>query len=518
MSTQLLKSTGLVGGLTLISRILGFVRDMVIAGFFGASASTDAFFVAFKIPNFLRRLFAEGAFAQAFVPILSSVREKQGNECARDFIARICGSFALILSLLTGMGMIAAPGLIWLFAPGFHDQPEQYGLSIELLRITFPYLFFICLTALSGGILNTWNHFAIPAFTPVLLNLSMITATLWLAPRFDQPIQALGWGVFAAGLLQLAFQLPALHRLGLFTWPKVDFKNPHVLRVLKLMSPAIFGASVGQLNLLINTLIASLLTTGSISWLYYSDRLVEFPLGIFGVGLGTVILPHLSRSLARKDTEHFSQSIDWALRWLMLIGLPATLGLVLLAEPLMYTLFQYEKFTSEDTRMAARSLMAYGIGLMGFLSMKILVPAFSAQEDLRTPARFGVYTVLVNLTLSGLLALWLAPAGWAHAGLALAASLAALVNAGLLVITLYRQEIYRPRLGLAPFILRTLAANLVMGALLIGTKEWFSWQDIPASGRVVQLGSCILTAILAYGLSLLVFGLRRRHLMLAETV
>ena len=517
MSTQLLKSTGLVGGLTLISRILGFVRDMVIAGSFGASAGTDAFFVAFKIPNFLRRLFAEGAFAQAFVPVLSSVRARQGDETARDFIVRISGSFALILSLLTGMGMLAAPWLIWLFAPGFHDKPEQYGLSVELLRITFPYLFFICLTALSGGILNTWNHFAIPAFTPVLLNLSMITATLWLAPRFDQPIHALGWGVFAAGLLQLAFQLPALHRLGLLTWPKLDFRNPHVHRVLQLMTPAIFGASVSQLNLLINTLIASLLATGSISWLYYSDRLVEFPLGIFGVGLGTVILPHLSRSQARKDTDHFSQSIDWALRWLVVIGLPATLGLILLAEPLMYTLFQYDQFTPEDTRMAARSLMAYGIGLMGFLSVKILVPAFSAQEDLRTPARFGVYTVIVNLGLSALLALWLAPPGWAHAGLALAASLAALVNAALLLIRLYRQKIYQPQPGLIPFILRTLAANLGMGSLLIGAMEWLNWQDIPASGRVMQLSTCILTAIFVYGLGLLVAGLRPRHLMLAET-
>jgi len=517
VSTQLLKSTGLVGGLTLISRILGFVRDMVIAGYFGASADTDAFFVAFKIPNFLRRLFAEGAFAQAFVPVLSSVRERQGEKTARDFIARISGSFALILSLLAAMGMLAAPWLIWLFAPGFHNKPEQYGLSVELLRITFPYLFFICLTALSGGILNTWNRFAIPAFTPVLLNICMITATLWLAPRFDQPIHALGWGVFAAGILQLTFQLPALYRLGLFTWPKVDFRNPHVQRVFQLMTPAIFGASVSQLNLLINTLIASLLATGSISWLYYSDRLVEFPLGIFGVGLGTVILPHLSRSQARKDTAHFSQSIDWALRWLLVIGLPATLGLTLLAEPLMYTLFQYDQFTPEDTRMAARSLMAYGIGLMGFLSVKILVPAFSAQQDLRTPARFGVYTVIVNLTLSTLLALWLAPPGWAHAGLALATSLAALINGALLLITLYRRRTYRPQPGIVPFVLRTLTANFGMGLLLINAMDWLHWQNIPTGGRVMQLSICILTAMITYSLSLLAVGVRPRHLVLAET-
>ncbi len=515
MGTQLLKSTALVGGLTLISRILGFVRDMVIAGFFGASAGTDAFFVAFKIPNFLRRLFAEGAFAQAFVPVLSSVREKQGDASAHDFISRVSGSFALVLSLLTGVGLVATPWLIWLFAPGFHDKPEQYGLSVELLRITFPYLFFICLTALSGGVLNTWNHFAIPAFTPVLLNLSMITASIWLAPLFDQPIHALGWGVFAAGALQLAFQLPALHRLGLLTWPRVDFKNTNVQRVLHLMAPAIFGASVGQLNLLINTLIASLLVTGSISWLYYSDRLVEFPLGIFGVGLGTVILPHLSRSQARQDADHFSHSIDWALRWLLLIGLPATLGLILLAEPLMYTLFQYDRFTPEDTQMAARSLMAYGIGLMGFLSVKILVPAFSALEDLRTPARFGIYAVIVNLILSVTLALWLAPPGWAHAGLALAASLASLFNAALLLITLHRQNVYRPQPGFTAFAFRSLLANISMGALLVGATRWFTWQEISASGRVVQLGACIVLALFVYGMTLLVSGLRPRHLMLA---
>ena len=490
---------------------------MVIAGFFGANAGTDAFFVAFKIPNFLRRLFAEGAFAQAFVPVLSSVRERQGDAFASDFIARISGSFALVLSVLTSLGILTAPWLIWLFAPGFHDKPDQYGISVELLRMTFPYLFFICLTALCGGILNTWNHFAIPAFTPVLLNISMITATVWLAPRFDQPIHALGWGVFAAGLLQLAFQLPALHRLGLLPFPKIDFKHPDVRRVLHLMAPAVFGASISQLNLLINTLIASLLATGSISWLYYSDRLVEFPLGIFGVGLGTVILPHLSRSQARLDADQFAQSMDWALRWLLLIGLPATLGLILLAEPLMYTLFQYDKFTAVDSSMAARSLMAYGIGLMGFLSVKILVPAFSAQQDLRTPARFGVYTVVVNLTLSAMLALWLAPPGWAHAGLALAASLAALVNAALLLATLYRRKVYRPQAGFVSFILRTLAANLGMAALLTALMQWLTWQGLSGPERVTQLGVCILGAMLVYALTLLLLGLRPRHMLLTGT-
>lgn len=503
-----------MGGLTLVSRVLGFVRDMVIAGFFGANAATDAFFVAFKIPNFLRRLFAEGTFAQAFVPVLSGCRETQGDDAARAFIARVGGSFALILALLTGLGMVAAPVLIWLFAPGFHGHPEQYDLSVDLLRITFPYLFFICLTALAGSILNTWNHFAVPAFTPVLLNLCMIMATVWLAPHLDQPIQALAIGVFAAGALQLAFQLPALKRLGLLPRPRIDFRDAGVRRLLQLMAPAIFGASVGQLNLLINTLIASLLATGSISWLYYSDRLVEFPLGIFGVGLGTVILPHLSKSQARRDPGDFSRSIDWALRWLLLIGLPAALGLILLAEPLMYTLFQYDQFTQEDARMAARSLMAYGIGLMGFLGVKILVPGFSAREDLITPARFGVYAVIVNLALSLLLALLLAPAGWAHAGLALAASLASLVNAGLLLGTLYRQRVYRPEPGFRRFLLRVLLANLAMGGVLLFTAASTAWAGWAAHVRVLQIGLWIALSIGAYSLTLALAGLRPRHLLL----
>lgn len=498
--------------------MLGFVRDMVIAGFFGANAGTDAFFVAFKIPNFLRRLFAEGTFAQAFVPVLASCRENQGHAAARDFIARVSGSFALILMLLTGIGMLAAPLLIWLFAPGFHDHPEQYRLSVDLLRITFPYLFFICLTALAGAILNTWQHFAVPAFTPVLLNLCMITATVWLAPKFDEPIQALALGVFAAGVVQLAFQLPALHRLGLLPRPRIDFRNAGVRRVLQLMAPAIFGASVSQLNLLINTLIASLLASGSISWLYYSDRLVEFPLGIFGVGLGTVILPHLSRSQARRDPGDFSRSLDWGLRWLLMIGLPSTLGLILLAEPLMYTLFQYDQFTPEDARMAARSLMAYGLGLMGFLGVKILVPGFSAREDLMTPARFGVYAVVVNLVLSLLLAIAFAPAGWAHAGLALAASLASLVNAGLLLTKLAKLKVYRPQAGFGGFLSRVLLANIAMGVLLLFPAGQSSWANLAASARVLNLALWIGLSIAAYVLTLVLAGLRPRHLLLPHGV
>ena len=502
--------------MTFISRILGFVRDMVIAGFFGASGETDAFFVAFKIPNFLRRLFAEGAFAQALVPVLSSYRESRDPDSLTRFLANVTGSFALIVSLLAALGMIAAPALIWLFAPGFHDQPAQFQLSAQLLRITFPYLPLICMTALAGAVLNTWNHFLVPAFTPVLLNLCMISATLWLAPRLDLPIMALGWGVFAAGIAQLAFQLPMLSRLGLLRLPRIHFQDAGVRRVLQLMAPAVFGASVSQLNLLINTLIASLLTAGSISWLYYSDRLVEFPLGIFGVGLGTVILPHLSRSQARRDDQDFSRSLDWAMRWLMLIGLPASLGLILLAEPLMYTLFQYHQFTPMDAHIAARSLMAYGVGLMGFLAVKILMPGFSAREDLATPARFGVYSVVVNLLLSIALALLLAPPGWEHAGLALAASLASLFNAALLYLRLTRLGVFRPVSGWPAYLLRLCLANLAMAALLLTATQLLSWETVKTGQRILQLTGTIGLAASVYALVLLATGMRPRHLLLAR--
>ena len=497
---------------------MGFVRDMVIAGHFGASAATDALFVALKIPNLFRRLLAEGTFAQAFVPVLADYREHQPHARTRDFIAHLGGSFALLLSVLTGAGMIAAPLLVWLFAPGFRADPEQYGLSVELLRITFPYLFFICLTALASGILNTWNRFALAAFTPVLLNLCMITASFGLAPHLARPITALAFGVLIAGILQLAVQLPALHRLGLLPRPRVNLRDAGVRRVLHLMSPAIVGASVSQLNLLINTLLASLLTTGSISWLYYSDRLVEFPVGILGVGLGTVILPHLSRIQSRKAPAAFADALDWALRWLIVTGLPATVGLILLAEPLMFTLFEYNQFTAHDAHMAARSLMAYGVGLMGFLGIRILVPGFSARQDLKTPARFGLYAVLINLMLSLALTQIIAPTDWAHAGLALAVSLASLFNAGLLLARLVRLGVYRPRPGAAGFILRVVTACTLMGVLLTTLQPAVDWPAASATQRALALAACVGAGMVSYGLTLWLSGFRPRHLLLPHTV
>jgi putative peptidoglycan lipid II flippase len=516
LSTQLLKSTAVVGSMTLASRILGFIRDMVIARYFGADSGTDAFFVAFKIPNFLRRLFAEGAFSQAFVPVLSDYREQRGLEETRLFLDRACGTFALTLALLAGIGALAAPLLILLFAPGFYQHPEQYGLSVDMLRLTFPYLFFICLTAFSGGILNTWGHFAVPAFTPVFLNLVMIAATLWLAPQLDRPVMALAVGVLLAGVAQLAFQVPALGSLGVLPKPRLGLGDPGVRRILRLMAPAIVGASVGQVNLLINTLVASFLVSGSVSWLYYSDRLVEFPLGIFGVAIGTVILPHLSKNHAKSNSKGFSQSVDWALRWVLMIGVPASLGLMLLAKPLVLTLFQYDKFSPYDAEMASRSLMAYSLGLMGFIGVKVLVPGFSARQDLTTPARFGVYAVVANLAASLLLVFAIVPEGWAHAGLALATSLAALLNAAMLLARLLRDGIYRPVSGWLRFLGRLVFANGAMAALLFHAAAGNPWETWTVADRVLGLGLWIGFGFALYVVCLILTGLRPRHILLPE--
>ncbi len=517
LSKHLLKSTAVVGGMTLISRILGFIRDVAIARYFGADTGTDAFFVVFKIPNFLRRLFAEGAFSQAFVPVLADYRERRGPAETQAFLDNTAGTLILALALLAGIGAVAAPLLILLFAPGFYQNPEQYGLGVEMLRIVFPYLFFICLTAFSGGILNTWGNFAVPAFTPVFLNLSMISAAVWLAPQLSEPIKALAWGVLLAGVLQLGFQLPALWRLGLLPRPRIDFGDPGVRRILRLMAPAIFGTSVGQLNLLFNTLIASFLVSGSVSWLYYSDRLVEFPLGIFGIAIGTVMLPHLSKNHANLDPRGFSHALDWALRWMLLIGLPATLGLVVLAKPLVYTLFQYQHFSSHDAEMAARSLMGYSVGLLGFIGVKVLVPGFSARQDLRTPALYGIYTVAANLLLSLALVWQAAPLGYGHAGLALATALAALLNAGLLLAKLLRERVYRPEPGWPGFLGRVCLACGAMAAILAHAAGAYRWPDWTLAERALNLGFWIAAGFGVYLLCLALTGLRPRHVLLPET-
>jgi putative peptidoglycan lipid II flippase len=502
--------------MTLISRISGFIRDTVVALYFGADAHTDAFFVAFKIPNFLRRLFAEGSFSQAFVPVLSDYKQNYSPSDLKIFLNRTAGTLAIVLLLITIIGMLAAPLLIFLFAPGFYRQGVQYELSVDMLRITFPYLLFISLTAFSAGILNTFGRFAVPAFTPVFLNLCMITAAIWLAPYMPVPITALAWGVFAAGIVQMLFQFPTLIKAGLLPRLRCGFYDAGVRRIMRLMVPAIFGVSITQINLLVDTLIASFLISGSVSWLYYSDRLVEFPLGIFGVAIGTVILPHLSKSHASKDQEAFSNSLDWALRWVLLIGLPSTVGLVLLAQPLLSTLFQYKQFAWHDVEMASRSLMTYSVGLLAFIAVKVLVPGFSSRQDLRTPVRYGMYAVAANIFFNLALVFKLSQIGWGHAGLALATALAAFFNAGLLLRRLLRDGIYRPENGWAGYLTRIFWANLAMGLLLVGAVDRSLWQSWDVVHRAFNLLLWIAAAALVYLICLRLSGLRRSHLALKD--
>ena len=495
--------------MTMVSRVLGFARDVLIARMFGASTGTDAFFVAFKIPNFLRRLFAEGAFSQAFVPVLSAYRTAEDPAELRRFLDRITGAMVVVLTLVTAVGILSAPVLIMMFAPGFASDTDKYDLAVAMLRITFPYLLFISLTALAGGILNAWGRFAVPAFTPVFLNLSMIAAAIWLAPLMAEPITALAWGVLVAGIVQLAFQLPYLARIGLLPRPRFDRQDPGVRRVGRLMIPALFGVSVTQINLLIDTMLASFLITGSVSWLYYSDRMVEFPLGIFGIALATVILPGLSRKHATADPEAFSRMLDWALRWVTVVVPAAAVGLMLLAGPILATLFQYNEFTPHDVLMSRRSLVAYSIGLIGFVLIKVLASGFYARQDIRTPVRIGIYAMGCNIVLNLLLIVPLA-----HAGLALATSLAALVNASLLFRGLYRDAVYRPTAGWGNFLLQVMLANVAMAGVLlvlIGDMQlWFEWGAVQ---RLLRLLGVIAAGAVVYAVVLFLCGLRPAQLL-----
>ncbi len=490
----------------MISRILGFIRDMIFARLFGADASTDAFFVAFKIPNFLRRLFAEGAFSQAFIPVLSDYKEQGGKVALQHFVDRTAGTLAIILMLVTFVGIFAAPVLIFMFAPGFDWEGEQHDLAVKLLQITFPYLFFISSVAFAGGILNTFGKFAVPAFTPVFLNICMISAAIWLSPLMQEPVVALAWGVFAAGMVQLLFQFPALMRLGLLPRLRFGFKDSGVKRILKLMLPAIFGVSITQINLLLDTLIASFLASGSVSWLYFSDRLVEFPLGIFGIALATVILPNLSKNHAAEDSASFSRSLDWGLKLVLLVGVPSAVGLFMLAEPMLSTLFQYDEFSRNDVVMAGRSLKAYSLGLLGFILVKILVPGFTSRKDMKTPVRFGIYAMIANMFMNVAFVFPLA-----HAGLALATSLGAFFNASLLLKRLLKKKVYQPSKGWRLYILRIILASEVMAVLLhkyVDTELWNQW---PATDRIMNLGMWIGIAATVYFVVLFLSGLRPKH-------
>jgi putative peptidoglycan lipid II flippase len=476
----LLRASALVGGMTMMSRVLGLVRDVVIAAFVGATANADAFFVAFKIPNFLRRLFAEGAFSQAFVPVLADYKQDGSIAAVQALIDRVAGVLGGSLLLVTSLAIIAAPLVAGVFAPGFLDQPLKFQLTSEMIRITFPYLLLISMTGFCGAILNSFGRFAVPAFTPVFLNLSLIFAATVAAPWFEEPVFALAWGVFFAGFIQLLFQLPSLYRLELVPRPKWDTKDEGVRRILKLMVPALFGVSVSQINLLLDTVLASFLPTGSVSWLYYSDRLAELPLGVFGIAIATVILPNLSAHRAAAREGKFSLTLDWAIRSVLLIGVPAAVALIMLSGPILITLFQYGELTPQDVAMSSLSLQAYSLGLVAFMLVKVLAPAYYARKDTTTPMKIGIVAMVVNMVLNLLLVFplmhyWNA----GHMGLALATSGAACLNAGLLLRGLLRDGVYQVHRGWGGYTLRLVLATAAMSAILAFLNEdiarWLAW-------------------------------------------
>ncbi len=551
---NLLGALAKVSGFTLLSRITGLAREFLIARAFGASLYTDAFFVAFRIPNLLRRLFAEGAFSQAFVPILAQTKnaaDKTGGGAAdnagnsvvddagddasvRSLIDHTFGMLALLLAITTLLGVIAAPLIIYVSAPGFAADAPKFAVTVAMLKLTFPYILFISLTAFAGAVLNTWGRFSVPAFTPVLLNLSFIACALWLAPHVEPPVMALAWAVLIGGVVQLAFQWPALRRIGMTPRFRFDWKHAGVRRILRQMGPALFGVSVAQISLLINTIIASFLVSGSVSWLYYADRLMEFPAGMLGVALGTILLPSLSKAAAagagaipagqtgqnaagekavleavhkaantaarEAGNNEFSQLLDWGLRLTFLLALPAALGLAMLATPLVSTLYHYGAFAAHDVEQTRVALVAYAAGLIGLILVKVLAPGFYARGDIRTPVKIAVFTLVLtqamNLAFVGMLQ---------HAGLALAIGLGACFNAFLLWRGLQRAGSYVAQPGWAVFGLKVALALATMGALLWaldpGAARWLAlqaspWQRVAALAGIVSAGAMVYFCVL----------------------
>lgn len=490
--------------MTFISRILGFLRDVIIARAFGAGIATDAFFVAFKIPNLLRRLFAEGAFSQAFVPILAEYKNNRTFGETQQLISHVATLLAFALCAVTLIGVVSAPWIIYASAPGFSSNPEKFELTVELLRITFPYIFFISLVSFAGGILNTYGKFYVPALTPALLNVSFIACALWLTPYMDPPVLALAWAVFIGGVLQLAFQIPYLLRLKLLPRIRLKSDDQGAWRVIRLMGPAVFGVSVGQISLLINTIFASLLITGSVSWLYYADRLMEFPAGLLGVALGTVLLPSLAKYYNHNKSNDYSRLLDWGLRLTMLLTLPAALALALLSIPLITTLFHYGAFTDHDVFMTRDALVAYSIGLVGLILVKVLAPGFYARQNIKTPVKIAVVTLIATqlMNLAFIIPL-------KHAGLALAIGLGACLNAGLLYYKLRSENIYQPQPGWGLFIVKISIALLVMGGvvwLAAGADTY--WLGGSAFDRAHRLVGIVILGAGSYFVMLWLLGFR----------
>jgi len=503
---NLLKALATVSSMTLVSRILGFVRDVLIARLFGAGLATDAFFVAFRIPNMLRRLFAEGAFSQAFVPVLSEYRTRRGDSETKLLVDRTASLLALALLAATALGVAAAPIIIYVSAPGFAASPAKFDLTVAMLRITFPYILFISLVSLAGGVLNTWSRFAIPALTPALLNLSFIFGALFLSPYFEPPVMVLAWAVFVGGALQLALQVPALAKIGMLPRPRLSFSDPGVRRILLLMGPAVLGVSVAQVSLLINTIFASYLEDGSVSWLYYADRLMEFPTGLLGVALGTILLPSLSKYHSASDESEYSKLLDWGLRLTFILAAPAAVALALLSVPLVTTLFHYGQFGERDVWMTRQALMAYSAGLLGLILVKVLAPGFYARQNIATPVRIAIVTLIATQLLNAALIVPLK-----HAGLALAIGLGACLNAGLLYRKLREYGIYHPQAGWRMFTLKVAAALATMAVVLwlaMGPERW--WLGASGATRAAAIAGLVLLGGAAYFGALWILGFRLR--------
>lgn len=510
--SRLFRSTMIVSSMTMLSRILGLVRDMVLMSVFGAGGLMDAFLVAFKIPNFLRRLFAEGAFSQAFVPILSEYKEKRTLDEVQLLISRVSGVLSGILLLLTVAIIIASPWVIRIFAPGFYGDEAKFVIATDLLRLTFPYLLFISMTAFFGSILQSYGRFAAPAFAPVLLNACMIIGALLFAPMFNTPIMVLGYAVAISGVLQMIIQMPQLWQQKLLIAPKFDIKHEGVKRILTLMLPAIFGVSVTQINLLLNTVFASLMIGGSVSWLYAAERLSELPLGLIGVAIGTVILPSLSSSRAKADEEAFKKTLDWAMKLIILVGLPASLAMFMLSDVLMNALFVRGEFTQHDALMSGLALKALCGGILGFMLIKIFAPAFFADQDTKTPVKIGIVAVFANMIFSvvfiGAFHLLQLPL---HGGLALATTAASFVNAGLLYYFLHKRKIFRLGSHWKKMGVQFGISSLVMVMSLYLILPYYPAESTQWLRLIALIGICVFGATV-YAIALLATGFRPRQL------
>lgn len=505
----------IVSAMTFVSRILGLVRDVVVANLMGAGASADVFYFANKIPNFLRRLFAEGAFSQAFVPVLTEYHSQGDEDKTRELIARVSGTLGGLVTLMTLFGVIGSSIVTAMFGFGWfldylHGGPsaEKFELASFLLKITFPYLWFITFVALSGAILNTIGKFAVSSFTPVFLNIMIIFSATVISPRLAQPEVGLAIGVLLGGVVQFAFQLPFLYKEGYLVLPKWGWNDPGVVKIRTLMIPALFGVSVSQINLLFDTFIASFLATGSISWLYYSDRLLEFPLGLFGIAIATVILPALSRKHVDEQSQGFSQTMDWGVRMVILLGLPAMLGLMVLAKPVLMVLFMRGEFTSTDVQQASLSLLAYASGLLNFMLIKVLAPGYYSRQDTKTPVRYGIIAMLTNMVFNAIFAYF-----FSYVGLAIATALSAFVNMSLLYRGLHRAGVYRLGKETITFMLKTVISGIAMSlAILYLMPSYQVWLEMAFHYRMLWLVGLIGAGAGVYFLVAMLCGIRLRHL------